>query len=227
MKPLASGRDCDVFDAGPGRVLRRAKDGRSMEHEAQVMAWVRDHGVPTPAVYDASGPDIVMERVTGPSMLDAMVRRPFRHRHFAAVLGDLHDRLHAVPVPPWLPSAGAATASEGKDAVLHFDLHPMNVLLGPDGPVLIDWTNACRGPAAADVAQSWIIMAASDADVLRPIAPLVARLQRRFTAMFLATQDVDAARRQLPAVAEHRKRDRNVRPNEIEAIDALLAVEAR
>jgi aminoglycoside phosphotransferase (APT) family kinase protein len=43
--------------------------------------------------------------------------------------------------------------------VLHCDLHPDNVMVGPDGPVLIDWTRACAGDRAADLAQTWIIVA--------------------------------------------------------------------
>ena len=35
-------------------------------------------------------------------------------------------------------------------AVCHGDLHPGNVLAGPDGPVLIDWDLLCIGPAAWD-----------------------------------------------------------------------------
>ena len=41
--------------------------------------------------------------------------------------------------------------------LVHFDLHPDNVLLGPDGPVLIDWTNAHAGDPDADVALTWLI----------------------------------------------------------------------
>jgi hypothetical protein len=32
---LASGRDGDIFDFGPGLVLRKTRDGRSFEHEAR------------------------------------------------------------------------------------------------------------------------------------------------------------------------------------------------
>jgi aminoglycoside phosphotransferase (APT) family kinase protein len=61
----------------------------------------------------------------------------------AAVIVDLHERVHAIPFD------GAR--------LVHFDLHPDNVLLGPDGPVLIDWTNARGGDPDADVALTWLI----------------------------------------------------------------------
>ena len=120
--------------------------------------------------------------------------------------------------------SGCAEIGVG-DAVLHFDLHPLNVLMSPQGPVIIDWTNACRGPAAADVAQTWIIMATSEADVPSFLRPLLGRLRSWFLDRFLASQDREAACAQLPAIAEHRKRDRNVLPSEIVEIDRLLARE--
>jgi len=42
--------------------------------------------------------------------------------------------------------------------VAHGDLHPMNVILGPQGPVAIDWTNAGRTTAAFDAASSYVLM---------------------------------------------------------------------
>src|SRR5205085_1357238 len=66
---LATGRDADVFDAGPGRVLRRYRNpDRSSVREAEIMRYARDQGFPVPAVFDADGPDLVMERVVGPTM---------------------------------------------------------------------------------------------------------------------------------------------------------------
>ena len=46
--------------------------------------------------------------------------------------------------------------------LLHGDLHPGNVLLGPSGPVLIDWTDAGSGPPAHDTATSWLVLACLD-----------------------------------------------------------------
>jgi aminoglycoside phosphotransferase (APT) family kinase protein len=36
----------------------------------------------------------------------------------------------------------------------------MNVILTADGPQIIDWEGAARGPAVADVAMTWVIVAA-------------------------------------------------------------------
>ena len=70
---LASGRDADILEYGPGKVLRRTRTGRSIEAEARIMQYVAEHGYPVPAIYDvlADGAEIVMERVDGPLMLDS------------------------------------------------------------------------------------------------------------------------------------------------------------
>jgi hypothetical protein len=39
--------------------------------------------------------------------------------------------------------------------------HPENVLLSPDGPVVIDWTNARGGQAAQNIAMTWLILRTS------------------------------------------------------------------
>jgi len=76
MEPLgpkiAEGRDSEIFEHGPGRVLRRARDGRSLVREAEVMRHVRANDYPAPGVFDAGEGWVVMERVEGGDMLAAM-----------------------------------------------------------------------------------------------------------------------------------------------------------
>jgi tRNA A-37 threonylcarbamoyl transferase component Bud32 len=153
---LASGRDADIFDLGDGRVLRRTKSGRSIEPEARIMAHVVEHGYPAPAVHDvrAGGTEIVMDRIDGPMMMDPMLKRPWRMPRLASMLADLHDQLHGIPAPDWLPRL-----DEG-DSILHLDLHPLNVLMSARGPMVIDWSNAARGDALSDVASTYVLLTA-------------------------------------------------------------------
>jgi aminoglycoside phosphotransferase (APT) family kinase protein len=81
----------------------------------------------------------------------------------AAILADLLARLHALP-----PRPGAAAGS----VVVHFDLHPENVLLTTRGPVVIDWHNAGDGPADLDTALSALIMAQVAVEPAEPLAPV-------------------------------------------------------
>src|SRR5580692_6881183 len=76
---LGAGRSANAYDLGGGRILRRYHDrSRSAEREAKIISWAGEHGVPVPEVFDADGPDIVMERVDGPTMLADLARCPWR-----------------------------------------------------------------------------------------------------------------------------------------------------
>ena len=77
---IGQGRDCDVFTAGPGRVVRRNRAGRSTETEALTMQHCAAHGYPVPEVFDADGPDIVMQRLDGPTMLQDLSSHPWTMR---------------------------------------------------------------------------------------------------------------------------------------------------
>ena len=75
---IASGRDADIFACGNDRVLRRSRNARSMVLEAKTMEHVRAHGYPVPQVFDVSadGSELVMQRINGPTMVDAASSKP-------------------------------------------------------------------------------------------------------------------------------------------------------
>jgi aminoglycoside phosphotransferase (APT) family kinase protein len=146
MELLASGRDAEVFTYADGLVLRRYRDGRPAGAEAELMRSLTDAGYPVPAVHRVTGPDLVMSRVHGPTLAAAMLEERIAVEDGARMLADLHDRLHAIAMPRGV-------------ALLHLDLHPLNVLLGETGPVVIDWSNARPGPAGLDVAMTAVILA--------------------------------------------------------------------
>jgi aminoglycoside phosphotransferase (APT) family kinase protein len=212
---IAEGRDSEIFDHGPGKVLRLARDGRSLVEEAEVMAYVRSKGFPAPATHDAGEGYLVMDRVEGRSMLDDAI--PFRIRRNARLLAGLHERLHRLAAPSWL----AREAPMSGDRLLHRDLHPLNVIIGPSGPVVIDWANASRGDPAFDVADTWVLFACADPP-LRSIERLAAPLVRQlFLRSFLGGLDRASARRAIPAVVAHRLADRNMTEAECERMRAL------
>ena len=213
---IGAGRASDVYALDERRVLRRYRNGESSEREAAVMAYLAGAGFPVPRVHDASGPDLVLERLAGRDMLADLSARPWLARRHARTLAGLHDRLHAITAPP---SLRAPFGPGGR--VLHLDLHPGNVMLTAAGPVVIDWSNVSAGPAAADVAMAWLIIATSEVDepplLLRPaISSVRAVLLRRFRALVCDDPGPELAR-----VARARMADRNVRPAEARRLQVI------
>jgi Ser/Thr protein kinase RdoA (MazF antagonist) len=104
---LASGRDADIFEYGTSRVLRRSRHRRSMTQEARTMDFVRAHGYPVPRVDEVSadGTDIVMERIEGVNMIDALGTTPWKARRYGRLLADLHEQLHELVAPAWLSAS--------------------------------------------------------------------------------------------------------------------------
>ncbi|CAG6397739.1 Aminoglycoside phosphotransferase family protein [Actinacidiphila cocklensis] len=155
MELIGRGREADVFALGETRVLRRLRDERPAADEARLMRWLGAQGYPVPAVHEAEGTDLVMERLHGPTMAEALRRRPWRAPAYGAALGRLHRQLHALPDPGWLRPLPGST---GEARVLHLDLHPDNIIVTADGPRVIDWTNARVGPPEVDVAMTFVIL---------------------------------------------------------------------
>jgi aminoglycoside phosphotransferase (APT) family kinase protein len=195
---IAAGRASEILDLGDGRVLRRFKRGGNPKREAAIMRHAAEHGFPAPEVLEVHDDALVLERVEGPTMLTDVRRRPWHMARAAQRLAELHVRLHEIPF-------------EG-ERLLHLDLHPDNVLLSPEGPVVIDWTNARVGDPALDVALTWVICATSGG--------LPGRV---FTRLFLRHVDRHAAQRALADAVAFRLADPNVTDAERQRARRLLA----
>ena len=70
--------------------------------------------------------------------------------------------------------------------LLHLDLHPQNVVLTGQGPVIIDWEGASHGPAVADIAMTWVIVKFSDVPGTGLRATAVRGVQAAFTRAFVS-----------------------------------------
>lgn len=200
---IGSGRDCDVFTAGPGRVVRRNRAGRSTETEALTMQHCAAHGYPVPQVFDADGPEIVMERLDGPTMLGDLSTRPWTMRSKAQLLADLIRRLERIP----RPDHELSVVAEGGDVLVHLDLHPDNIVLTSDGPIVIDWSNAATGVSGLDAANTWLTLAAGQPDGSIATRTLVAAGRQLFVRGFLSAIDRNAAVESLPTALQLRLSD--------------------
>jgi aminoglycoside phosphotransferase (APT) family kinase protein len=150
--------------------------------EARYADAARAAGAPVPrllAVEAIGGRTAsIWERVGGDSLWQRIVDRPGRAAALGRLLADVQRDLFALVPPVTLPrqrdrivskirrTAASVDASMGRALELlppeepgpsrlcHGDLHPSNVLLGADGPMIVDWFDASRGDPVADVARS-------------------------------------------------------------------------
>ncbi len=220
---LAAGRDADVYEYGDGAVLRRSREGRSLLVEARVLEFLHAHGYPVPKVLEVSedGADLVMERIKGPTMVEAVARRPWTLHRLARELADLHVRLHELDAPSYLAAAPVGSGTR----LLHMDLHPLNVMMGPHGPVVIDWTGARAGDPYVDVVMAWVLMAVGELPSRGPKALAVRWARGRLISGFLFGFDHAALVERLRAVVEHKSKDPHMSSREVDAMWALVARE--
>ncbi len=125
----------------------------------------------------------IYERVGGPTLWSLIVAEPSRAATFGVMLGELHARVLSTVPPVSLPRQGdrlrckLRRASASFDvpyaesvaripdlrqtiSVCHGDFHPGNIVMSPRGPMIVDWFDACRGDAAADIARSSLLLGA-------------------------------------------------------------------
>lgn len=188
---LGEGREAEIFSWDERSVVRLMRDPRARplaEQQAAAMAAAREAGCPVPWVGDIvtvrDRPGLVMERVDGPDLLGLLTARPWRLVRYGRLLARIHTELHGVRAPSSLPDtrtsirrrieasglpADLAAFALGElerlpdgERLCHGDYHPGNVLIGRDGPLVIDWTGATRGDPAADVARTLLLLRAGE-----------------------------------------------------------------
>jgi aminoglycoside phosphotransferase (APT) family kinase protein len=149
--------------------------------EAEFAEAARTAGAPVPRLLGVERIDgraaSVWERVQGASVWQLVVDRPGRSAELGRLVADMQLALFALVPPVTLPrqhdrlaskirrSAATIDPSLGRALSLlpppsraprlcHGDLHPSNVIIGPGGPMIVDWFDASRGDPLADIARS-------------------------------------------------------------------------
>jgi aminoglycoside phosphotransferase (APT) family kinase protein len=203
---LASGQDSDVFIRSDGLLVKRTRTGRDLRREAEMMVYLSGHGIPVPRVHDVSADELVMQYVPGPRMSEEIGRKPWLAGSLGRELADLHRRLDVIQGPDFL---------SGEGNLLHLDLHPGNVVLGPEGPVVLDWASATKGDRRLDVALSWVSLAVAR------LAPVMKLTRWRFLRSFMADVDPKVLEA-IPEAARIRLERHDRDPRERAALQKLM-----
>ncbi|HEY3832494.1 MAG TPA: phosphotransferase [Acidimicrobiia bacterium] len=216
---IAAGRAAQIFEYGNDRVLRRSMTGFSFAYEANVMELARGFGVPVPAVHElrADDTEIVMDRIAGPTMVDWILHGPWRIRSAGRILAEFHDAVHKVIAPTWLHDAG-----DGGRSLLHLDLHPLNIIMGPNGPVLIDWTNSARGKPGTDIAFTWMLLSTGEPPSSPLMTKIIGAFRKALVQSFVSRTDRAAAVAAFPYAAELHGCDPNLTDTERVAVARLV-----
>jgi len=138
-------------------------------------------------IADADGKKgLILERIEGMSMMQCIENEFTGPDNFdvldkyGKMLGELHAELHSKSITG-LPNvydhveSGISRTDKLSDtqkeklikvldslpegnAVCHYDFHPGNIIMSPNGPILIDWITGCIGNPHGDIARTIILM---------------------------------------------------------------------
>jgi aminoglycoside phosphotransferase (APT) family kinase protein len=191
---VARGSRSSVHSYGRGAVVKvpvASTPEDWIRYEARYAEAARAAGAPAPRLLGieqiAGRAASVWERVGERSMWQHVVDRPDRSAELGRQLADVQRALFALVPSVTLPrqrdrlvskirraattvDASLARALEFLPAqastlrLCHGDLHPSNIILGRDGPVIVDWFDASRGDPIADVARSSLTLMSDGAD---------------------------------------------------------------
>jgi aminoglycoside phosphotransferase (APT) family kinase protein len=181
--------------------------------EAEYVEAVRAVGAPAPELLGMEEvfgrPASVWERVDGPSLWQQVVDRPDRSAEVGRTLAEVQLALFELVPPVTLPDQrdrltskirrSAANldpslavalellpARKGTPRLCHGDLHPSNVIVSRNGPVLVDWFDASRGDRVADVARSSLTLLGDGAATPRHLPGSDRRTLAALTQAYLA-----------------------------------------
>jgi hypothetical protein len=183
---VARGATAEVRRGAPGTVVKtltRELPAMVMALEAAGSRAAMAAGLPAPALLaanpEAKPASLTFEFVDGPEL--ALAYDDLGPDAIGRTLADLQHQVRSVTDPAVIPVEDflgyqlgnekipkildaaarrdlARLTAHAARVLCHMDLHDANVLLGPDGPVIIDWMNASAGPPEADVARTRLVV---------------------------------------------------------------------
>ncbi len=184
---IGQGRTAEIYTWGNRQSLKLFVPGFPVEaicRERQANRLVYEAGLPAPAVgqiVELEGRmGFVCERIDGPTMLRAVVEKPWMLARMARQLAEIQVAIHSRTggdLPSQrdhlkneigrAPRLSAGTKNQvlkelerlpDGNKICHGDFHPDNILMAARGPMVIDWMDTGRGNPLADVARTALLL---------------------------------------------------------------------
>lgn len=182
--PVSGGADTAMWriERGDARfALRvfRPEQVAVARREVAAMRLAGNAGIPVPELHAEGAwrdrPALLLDWMPGEPLMPALIAHPWRAWPLGIALGRAQAAIHAIAVPPgrlgqsstWVDWGAPDDAlrrllllhAADGDALLHLDLHPMNVLVqGREVTAVLDWANARPGDPRADLARTASIL---------------------------------------------------------------------
>jgi thiamine kinase-like enzyme len=187
MQKIGVGRTAEIFDYGNGKVLKLFYEGVSEETintEYVNNRIIESLKIPTAKCYEVitynNRKGLVIEKLTGFSMMKAMEMNPMKSMSFAVPLAKTHYQMHK-PINERIQNnkeqlqtkisnvgilsnmvkaklyAYIESLNNG-NILCHSDYHPENVFISDDRYVVFDWSTATVGNKYSDVAHTNLLL---------------------------------------------------------------------
>lgn len=213
---IGRGRLGEVYAFGTDKVLKLFFDNSETAHieqEYRLSQLIQQEELPTARVYnvidwnDRKG--IVYERVHGKTLLHLLFSNPENIDDIAGTCARLLHRIHqchnrelpsqrvhlirlikSANIPEQWKKYALQLLDDLPDglSICHGDFHPDNIISSPQGPVIIDWSNATHGNAYADYARSVLLLRIATTPDLENREPFN-QIRDRFLSEFQYTYD--------------------------------------
>lgn len=188
LRLIAEGGQAEIYDIGDNKILRVLKDPgyeKMLRIEMQIMKVLKDKGICIPEVYEYLNvdgrPAIIIEKITGESMLQSIAQHPLNTLKEAQMLANLHIKLsksytadnlnyvkdnsryligNSTSIDSQLKQFAIKLLDElpeGED-LCHGDFHPGNILKSGGKYYIIDWSGSYRGDILSDAAHTYILL---------------------------------------------------------------------
>jgi thiamine kinase-like enzyme len=186
-KLIGQGRTAEIFELNENKIIKLFRSDfpiHIIENEYNIGKELTNKDLPIPEIYDLITIDnrvgIVYEKIKGPTMMGAILSKPWRIKAEARRLAELHKSIQVsikaditfqylrikknIQETGLLSSKNKAelfdyleTLPKG-EILCHGDFHPDNIIISTNKMYVIDWMGATIGNPLADVARTSVML---------------------------------------------------------------------